>query len=180
MQQALRSVRRYQIPPLNQAWEEREARRADKELPVRGENATDLSGLTLREIDRGHDHHDRHGLQEDAHAHQLLRAVWAAALHHVPQAEEKDEGNCADGNRDEELKSGVHGTTPSAPDGSSKGPGRRPSSAACHSSAYSSSWSPTWMTRSREDAMISRFPAWFAGPTRPSFSMRSTRDAARL
>ncbi|WP_084606480.1 GrpB family protein [Rhizobium sullae] len=27
---------------------------------------------------------------------------------------------------------------------------------------------------------ISRLPTWLAGPTRPSFSMRSTSDAARL
>ena len=27
---------------------------------------------------------------------------------------------------------------------------------------------------------ISRFPAWLAGPTTPSFSMRSISDAARL
>jgi hypothetical protein len=46
------------------------------------------------------------------------------------------------------------------------------------SSSSSSSWSSALaclaLTR------MSRFPAWLAGPTRPSFSMRSTRDAARL
>src|SRR3954471_60466 len=52
--------------------------------------ATEIAS-TLGEINRCHDDDDRQGLQEDAQAHQLLRAGGAAALHHVAEAEQEDD-----------------------------------------------------------------------------------------
>ena len=54
-------------------------------------------------------HHDDDGgkLQQDAPAHEVLRAAGGTATHHVPQAQKQDDGYGAYGNR-HELIEDVH------------------------------------------------------------------------